>query len=27
MIETDAGIHIGLDQIVEINDKRPENYC
>ena len=27
MIETDAGIHIGLDQIVEINDRRPENYC
>jgi hypothetical protein len=27
MIETDAGIHIGLDQIVEVNDKAPENYC
>jgi|GEM_PF-1964206 len=27
MIETDAGIHIGLDQIVEVNDRMPENYC
>jgi len=27
MIETDAGMHIGLDQIVEINGRHPENYC
>ncbi|HEU0109503.1 MAG TPA: hypothetical protein VFQ73_01450 [Flavisolibacter sp.] len=27
MIETDTGIHIGLDQILEVNDKAPENYC
>lgn len=27
MINTDAGIHIGLDQIVQVNDRAPENYC
>jgi hypothetical protein len=27
MIETDAGMHIGVDQIVEINGRHRENYC
>ena len=27
MIETDAGLTIGLDQIVEVNGKPAENYC
>jgi hypothetical protein len=27
MIETDAGIHIGLDQIIQVNDRVAENYC
>ena len=27
MIETDAGIHIGLDQLVQVNDRSPGNYC
>jgi hypothetical protein len=27
MIETDAGIHIGLDQIVQVNDRIREDYC
>ena len=27
MIETDTGLVIGLDQIVEVNGKTAENYC
>jgi hypothetical protein len=27
MIQTDAGIFIGLDQIVELNGQQPQNYC
>ncbi|MGZ3839219.1 MAG: hypothetical protein ACXVMS_12840 [Flavisolibacter sp.] len=27
MIETDAGFHIGLDQILQVNDRFPGNYC
>lgn len=27
MIETDAGIHIGLDQIVQVNDRTQEDVC
>ena len=27
MIETDSGLTIGLDQIVEVNRKPAENYC
>ena len=27
MIETDSGLVIGLDQIVEVNGKTAENYC
>ena len=27
MIETDAGIPIGVDQILKVNDRIPENYC
>ena len=27
MIETDSGLTIGLDQIVEVNGKPAENYC
>jgi hypothetical protein len=27
MIETDAGLTIGLDQIEAINDQKPGNYC
>ena len=27
MIETDTGLIVGLDQIVEVNGKPSENYC
>ncbi len=27
MIDTDAGIHIGLDQIISVNDRQYENLC
>ena len=27
MIETDAGLVIGLDQILSVNDRGNENYC
>lgn len=27
MLETDAGFHIGLNQIVKVNDRVQENYC
>jgi hypothetical protein len=27
MIETDAGMHIGLDQLLQVNDRIPDNYC
>ena len=27
MIETDAGIHIGIDSILQVNDRQQENYC
>jgi len=27
MIETDAGLTIGLDQIEAVNDQKPGNYC
>ncbi len=27
MFETDAGLHIGLDQVVSVNDRLAENYC
>lgn len=27
MIETDTGLVIGFDQIVEVNGKTAENYC
>ena len=27
MIETDSGLTIGLDQILEVNGKAVENYC
>ncbi|MGE5518720.1 MAG: hypothetical protein ACM3VS_02255, partial [Candidatus Dadabacteria bacterium] len=27
MIQTDAGIFIGIDQIVELNGQQPQNYC
>jgi hypothetical protein len=27
MITTDAGISIGLDQIIEVNGRLAENYC
>ena len=27
MIQTDAGIHIGIDSILEVNDRKPDNYC
>ena len=27
IIETDAGLIIGLDQILEVNDRKPVNYC
>jgi hypothetical protein len=27
MIETDAGIHIGVDQIVSVNDRQRADYC
>ena len=27
MIETDAGITIGVDQIISVNDRPQANYC
>ena len=27
IIETDAGLVIGMDQILEVNDRKPVNYC
>lgn len=27
MIETEAGFHIGVDQIIEVNDKLRGDYC
>jgi hypothetical protein len=27
IIETDAGLVIGMDQIVAVNDRQQENYC
>ena len=27
MIQTDAGIHIGIDQLLQVNDRIPDNYC
>jgi len=27
MIETDAGLVIGVDQLLEVNGQVPENYC
>jgi hypothetical protein len=27
IIETDAGLHIGVDQLLQVNDRIPENYC
>jgi hypothetical protein len=27
MIETDAGLLIGVDQLIEVNNRVPENYC
>ena len=27
MIETDAGIHIGVDQLVSVNDRPAAHYC
>lgn len=27
IIETDAGISIGLDQIIEVNERQQDNYC
>ena len=27
MIDTDACIHIGLDQIISVNDRQYENLC
>ncbi|MFL5738947.1 MAG: hypothetical protein ACJ75B_01915 [Flavisolibacter sp.] len=27
MIETDAGLVIGLDQIIQVNERKPDNYC
>ena len=27
MIETDAGLVIGVDQLIEVNQHIPENYC
>ncbi|HEU4470087.1 MAG TPA: hypothetical protein VFR58_03310 [Flavisolibacter sp.] len=27
MIETDAGLVIGVDQLVQVNDRPGENYC
>ncbi|MBA2746652.1 MAG: hypothetical protein H0U44_10535 [Flavisolibacter sp.] len=27
MIQTDAGIHIGIDQILQVNDRVADNYC
>jgi hypothetical protein len=27
MIETDAGLVIGVDQLIEVNNRVPENYC
>ena len=27
IIETDAGLVIGLDQVISINDRPQENYC
>lgn len=27
MIETDAGIHIGVDQLIQVNDRLAGDYC
>ena len=27
MIETDAGLVIGVDQLIGVNDRTPDNYC
>jgi hypothetical protein len=27
MIETDAGLIIGMDQLISVNDRPQENYC
>lgn len=27
MFETDAGLLIGVDQVIEINGRQAENYC
>ena len=27
ILETDAGLHIGLDQIIQVNDRVADNYC
>ena len=27
IIETDAGLAIGMDQIVAVNDRQQDNYC
>lgn len=27
MFETDAGLLIGVDQVIEVNGRKAENYC
>jgi len=27
MIDTDAGLLIGIDQLIDVNDRVPGNYC